>query len=92
MDTDTKYGHTGRKIWRNATLSVLSNLQTPTPGDVTYGPVGCTLRMHTMEEFREHAMDWLCDHSNLALRTMERADWDEIHTFFKEYGKDRYEA
>jgi hypothetical protein len=87
---EPKYGYTGRKIWRNATESVLRNLQTSKPGDVTYEPVGCGFRMDGVDEYRECAMDYLTDKSELALRTMERADWDEVYRFFRAYGKDSH--
>lgn len=88
-EPEVKYGWTGRKIWRNATESVFRNLQSTAPGARgTHEPVGVTFRMDSVEDFRDMAIDHLGEHSSLALRTMERADWDEVYAFFKNYGQE----
>lgn len=88
-EPEVKYGWTGRKIWKNATESVFRNLQSTAPeARGTHEPVGVTFRMDSLEDFRDMAIGHLGEHSNLALRTMERADWDEVYAFFKNYGQE----
>lgn len=78
-----KEGLNGRKVWKNATDAVFRNLQGDRKGNATNDPVGAGFSTENLEDFREQALDWLSDHSELASRTLERTDWDEVYAYFK---------
>lgn len=87
MPEDTRYGWTGLKIWKSATRFVLLNLDKEVEYELTGGTreyhAGLMFPMDSVESYRERAVAWLADHSELTGRTLERADWDEIYTYYK---------
>lgn len=65
-----------------ATRHVFRNLFKSRPRD-RHECVGFIFSMESVEAYREGAIQWLGDNSELSTKTLESADWNEIYEYFK---------
>lgn len=72
-----------RPINRRATNDVFRNLQRPLDKRDPWGSAGEKFGFGDPELYRERAMDWLGEHSELSTRTIRSADWLEIFEYFR---------
>jgi hypothetical protein len=49
----------------------------------TYEPIGATFSLTDLDSFKQQAIAWLGDRTELASKTINAADWAEIYECFK---------
>jgi hypothetical protein len=88
MPDAPRFNADGTKIWKSSTRHVFLNLnkdvEPETSGYRWEKEAGMMMPMDSLESFREGAMAWLGDNSELSTRTLHRADWQEVYAWFKE--------
>ncbi|WP_086668039.1 hypothetical protein [Lentzea kentuckyensis] len=72
-----------RPINGRATNDVFRNLQRAKDDRDVWGSAGETFSFTSHETYREQAMKWLGDNSELSQKTIEAADWNEVYDYFR---------